>query len=66
METIDLICEKVYGPTSLKKSPFKKLFFKRMLILACEGIFMYKGKYFKQLDGVAMGSPLGPLLANFF
>ena len=66
METIDLICEKVYGPTSLKKPPFKKLFFKRMLILACEGIFMYKGKYFKQLDGVAMGSPLGPSLANFF
>ena len=37
-----------------------------MLILACEGIFMYKDKYFKQLDGVAMGSPLGPSLANFF
>ena len=65
-ETINIICKKVYGPQSLKKPPFKQLIFKRMLFLACEGIFMYKGKYFKQLDGVAMGSPLGPSLANFF
>lgn len=27
---------------------------------------MYKDKVFKQLDGVAMGSPLGPTLANLF
>ena len=27
---------------------------------------MYKDKLFKQTDGVAMGSPLGPSLANFF
>ena len=65
-ETIDLICEKVYSPSSLKTPPFKKLFFKRMLKLACEGIFMYKNKFYKQSDGVAMGSPLGPSLANFF
>ena len=38
----------------------------RMLALACEGIFMYKNKFYKQSDGVAMGSPLGPSLANFF
>ena len=37
-----------------------------MLKLACEGIFMYKNKFYKQSDGVAMGSPLGPSLANFF
>ena len=65
-ETIDLICEKVYSPSSLKTPPFKKLFFKRMLKLACEGIFMYRNKFYKQSDGVAMGSPLGPSLANFF
>ena len=27
---------------------------------------MYKNKFYKQSDGVAMGSPLGPSLANFF
>ena len=24
------------------------------------------GKFFKQIDGVAMGSPLGPTFANFY
>lgn len=29
-------------------------------------MFMYDGKYYIQVDGVAMGSPLGPILANIF
>ena len=29
-------------------------------------MFLYNGELFKQIDGVAMGSPLGPTLANFF
>ena len=27
---------------------------------------MYNGRLYKHVDGVAMGSPLGPSLANFF
>ena len=27
---------------------------------------MYNDKLYKQIDGVTMGSPLGPTLANFF
>ena len=27
---------------------------------------MHNGKFYKQLDGISMGSPLGPTLANFF
>ena len=27
---------------------------------------MFNNKYYKQVDGVAMGSPLGPALANIF
>ena len=27
--------------------------------------FLFYGKYYNQIDGVAMGSPLGPVLANF-
>ena len=37
-----------------------------MLRLACEGLFFYKDCLYKQIDGVAMGSPLGPTIANFF
>jgi hypothetical protein len=40
--------------------------FKRMLTLATGGYFMYNGKMYQQVDGVTMGSPLGPTLANFF
>ena len=28
--------------------------------------FIFNGQYYDQIDGVAMGSPLGPVLANFF
>ena len=28
--------------------------------------FIFNGKFYDQVDGVAMGSPLGPLLANIF
>ena len=28
--------------------------------------FLFDGKYYDQIDGVAMGSPLGPVSANIF
>ena len=31
-----------------------------------ETFFMFNNKYYKQVDGVAMGSPLGLALANIF
>ena len=31
-----------------------------------EWLFMFNNKFYKQIDGVAMGSPLGPALANIF
>ena len=37
-----------------------------MLILCSEPVFLYKEQVYKQIDGVAMGSPLAPLLANWF
>ena len=34
--------------------------------LATQEMFLYKYNLYKQIDGVAMGSPLGCTLANFF
>ena len=31
-----------------------------------ESFFVFDGKFYEQCDGVAMGSPLGPTLANVF
>ena len=32
----------------------------------CETHFLFKGKFYDQIDGVAMGSPLVPVLVNLF
>ena len=32
----------------------------------CETDFSFNGKFYDQIDGVAMGSPLAPVLANLF
>ena len=31
-----------------------------------ESVFIFDGKFYEQCDGVAMSSPLGPILANVF
>ena len=47
-------------------NPWLRQIFKNMLEKATGGCFLYKDKLYKQTDGVTMGSPLGPTLANFF
>ena len=32
----------------------------------CQNLFLFNGKIYKQVDGVAMGNSLGPVLANIF
>ena len=39
--------------------------FKEILLLAVKELFfIFNGRLYKLVDGVAMGSPLGPTLAN--
>ena len=41
--------------------------FRKLSTLCTKGtIFYFNGTYYRQKDGVAMGSPLGPALANIF
>ena len=65
-ETIGLISDCVYGNESKKVPPFPKKWFTKLLKFATSGMFLYNNRIYKQVDGVAMGSPLGPSLANFF
>ena len=65
-ETINLIVDRLYSEKSVSVPPFPKAVFKRLLEIATGGMFLYRDKLYRQVDGVAMGSPLGPSLANFF
>jgi hypothetical protein len=47
---------------NLKRKTLKKL----LTICVKRSIFQFNGKYYDQIDGVSMGSPLGPLFANIF
>ena len=58
---VDLLFEKNPG-FKISKADLRKLF-----QFAASGThFMFEGKFYDQIDGVAMGSPLGPVLANLF
>ena len=39
---------------------------KLLLKATQESHFVFNGKYYDQIDGIAMGSPLGPTFANIF
>ena len=44
-----------------------KRHFKQLLTLSGKSsFFLFNGAYYKQFDRVAMGSPLGPAVANLF
>ena len=77
-ETIEIIIDKLFQSNQefidcflnndedevhcLKKSQFRDLLEKAVLDMH----FTFDGNIYKQIDGVAMGSPLGPTLANTF
>ena len=65
-ETID-ICLNTLFENMEKVEGLSKIEFKKLLSLATkETYFLFKGKLYKQAEGVAMGSPLGLSLANAF
>ena len=65
-ETIEICTKKLFG-RKRKFEGFTREQFKKLLSLAVKNsCFLFNGEYFEQVDGVAMGSPLGPTLANIF
>ena len=64
LETINMITDCLYSKST--PPPFSKTVFKNMMKIATQGYFLFSDSLYQQIDGVIMGSPLGPTLANFF
>ena len=65
-ETIELLIKNVFG-RKRKINGLSKSDFQDLLKLTTMGtVFYFNGNYYKQLDDVAMGSPLRPAMANAF
>ena len=64
----DTIFSKTAKPSIFTNHPSKitRTVFKNILTLCSEPVFIYNDKVYQQCDGVAMGSPLAPLLADWF
>ena len=62
----DLILKKIYVEKTLTTTlPQEDM--KTLLELCTKSLhFSFNGRFFQQVDGVAMGSPLGPVIANIF
>ena len=69
-ETIDIIVDIAFEDNWFNKTQkldLTKTEFKELLVIAAKNqLFQFEGNLYEQNDGVAMGSPLGPLMANAF
>ena len=65
-ETVNICVNNVFGDKKSVMGLLKKDF-KQLLTLAVKSsCFVFNNVYYQQVDGVAMGSPLGPTLGNLF
>ena len=64
--TIDLILKRIYEDNEIQTN-IKKKEMKQLLLFCTKNVhFSDNGIIYQQCDGVAMGSPLGPVLAGIF
>ena len=65
-KTINISCDSLFD-NEAKINNFSRNDFEKLLRMALQSnFFNFGGKIYKQTDGVAIGSPLDPNLANAF
>ena len=65
-ETIDIIIKRIYDKKEINTDIPKKEMRELLYLCTKNAHFTLNNKTYLQVDGVAMGSPLGPVLANIF
>ena len=65
-ETIDIIIKSIYDKKEINTDIPKKEMRELLYLCTKNAHFTLNNKTYLQVDGVAMGSPLGPVLANIF
>ena len=65
-ETVNICVDKLFKNKAKLNNLTKDSFQSLLQLATLNSFFIFDRKYYKQKDGLAMGSPLGPALANVF
>ena len=66
-KTFDICLNALYRDESIPRPSVPERLMRKLLLKATTEVeFSFNGQMYRQVDGVAMGSPLGPVLANIF
>ena len=65
-ETIDICVNRVFQHKKKIKGMLKRQFKQLLTLTVKSSCFVFNNLYYKQIDGAAMGSPLGPTFVNLF
>ena len=63
-ETINICVDRVFQNKGKVKGLLKRHFIKLLMLAVKSSCFVFNDIYYKQIDGIAMVSPLGPTFAN--
>ena len=65
-KTTDICIDSLYNDKENTSKIPKDVFRNLIYVTTKESLFMFKNKFYKQIDGAAMGYSLDPALANIF
>ena len=66
-ETIDIVCNKLFSSNNSTYHGYNKAQFKQLLSLTIDNTaFTFNSTLYQQIDGLSMGNPSAPHLANIF